>query len=103
MPTVTRMPRMQGFPPITAGSRLMRVKRGMMNGSPGPSSIVRQDRCSAKLSAAELTESISGAVASARSLECSLHLQRDMSCAATETERSSELRRHRRDEQGIPD
>lgn len=33
VPTVTRMPRMQGFPPITAGSRVMRFSCGMLSSS----------------------------------------------------------------------
>ena len=33
VPTVTRMPRMQGFPPITAGSRVTRVNSGMPGSS----------------------------------------------------------------------
>ena len=38
VPTVTRMPRIHGFPPITAGSRVIRVSCGMLSGSTGPSS-----------------------------------------------------------------
>jgi hypothetical protein len=36
VPTVTRMPRMQGFPPITLGSRVMRVSCGLLDGSCSP-------------------------------------------------------------------
>jgi putative transposase len=37
VPTVTRIPRMHGFPPITAVSRVMRVNCRMLSGSTGPS------------------------------------------------------------------